>query len=107
MIIESAGRLESVPQARRLRTMAAGAPTVVALDNIFGHLASVRAGIGLVGLPCYMGAHEPDLLPVLPDDFALELPLWLLTRSDLRTVARIRAVLDFITSEAAASLPQA
>ena len=106
MVIESTGRLEHVPQARLLRDVALDAVTVAAVDSIFAQAAIVRAGAGLVGLPCYLGLNEPDLVRVLEDDFRVEMPVWLLTRQDLRQTARVRAVLDFIVDEAARTLPQ-
>ncbi|SEA94593.1 LysR family transcriptional regulator [Rubrimonas cliftonensis] len=105
-IIESSGRLEHVPQARLLRDIANGAVTVAALDNIFAQTAVAKAGAGLVGLPCYLGKNDPDLTPILENDFRIELPVWLLTRPDLRSTARVRAVLDFIVAEALRTLPQ-
>lgn len=106
MVIESTGQLEHVPQARLLRDISQGAVTVAAVDNIFAQAAIVKAGAGLVGLPCYLGKHDPDLVPVLARDFNVVMPVWLLTRQDLRHTARVRAVLDFIVDEAARSLPQ-
>ncbi|WP_333835156.1 LysR family transcriptional regulator [Rubrimonas sp.] len=106
VIIESSGRLEHVPQARLLRDIANGAVTVAALDNIFAQAAVAKAGAGLVGLPCYLGKHDPDLTRLLESDFHLELPVWVLTRPDLRQTARVRAVLDFIVAEALRTLPQ-
>jgi DNA-binding transcriptional LysR family regulator len=106
MVIESTGRLEHVPQARLLRDVALGAVTVAAVDNIFAQAAIVKAGAGLVGLPCYLGNTDPELVAVLEDSFRVDMPVWLLTRQDLRQTARVRAVLDFIADEAARSLPQ-
>ncbi len=106
MIIESTGRLEHVPQARLLRDVALGAVTVAAVDNIFAQAAIVKAGAGLVGLPCYLGHSDPDLVAVLEGAFHVHMPVWLLTRHDLRQTARVRAVLDFIADEATRSLPQ-
>lgn len=106
MIVESSGRLEHVPQARLLRDLANGAPTVAALDNILAQASIAKAGAGLVSLPWYLGASEPDLVPILLEDFHLHVPVWLLTRPDLRQAARVRAVLDFIGDEAQRTLPQ-
>lgn len=105
-IIESSGRLEHVPQARLLREIADGAITIAALDNILAQAALAKSGAGIVGLPCYLGKCDKDLTPILENDFHLEMPVWLLTRPDLRNTARVRAVLDFIVSEATRTLPQ-
>ena len=55
------------------------------------------AGIGLALLPCYLGDEEVQLRRVPaaagPD---VRSALWLLTHSDLKRTARIRAVMDFL-----------
>jgi DNA-binding transcriptional LysR family regulator len=60
---------------------------------------AAAGGIGLVLLPCYIGASVPglaQLTPPLPD---LESELWLITHPDLRNTARVDAFLDFCAEE--------
>lgn len=55
------------------------------------------AGVGLALLPCYLGDEESRLHrapPVSGPD--VKSALWLLTHSDLKRTARIRAVMDFL-----------
>ena len=62
---------------------------------------AATGGVGLVLLPCYVGAAVPglaQLTPPLPD---LESELWLITHPDLRNTARVRAFLDFCADEIA------
>ncbi len=57
------------------------------------------AGIGTVLLPCYLGDEEPRLRRVpMTDGPDAHSALWLLTHSDLRRTARIRAVMDFLAA---------
>jgi DNA-binding transcriptional LysR family regulator len=57
------------------------------------------AGIGTVLLPCYLGDEEPRLRRVaVADRPRAYSALWLLTHSDLRRTARIRAVMDFLAA---------
>lgn len=58
--------------------------------------AAARAGLGVAPLPCYLGDADPTLSrlgPVIPE---MASALWLLTHPDMRRVARIRALLDFM-----------
>jgi DNA-binding transcriptional LysR family regulator len=56
-------------------------------------------GFGATLLPCFLGDCCPDLTRVghlLPE---LDLGLWMLTHSDLRRSARVRAFMDFVGAE--------
>lgn len=57
------------------------------------------AGVGVALLPCYVGDQETRLRRVpgapVPDAHSA---LWLLTHSDLKRTARIRAVMDFLAN---------
>jgi molybdate transport repressor ModE-like protein len=54
------------------------------------------AAMGVAALPCYLGDSDRALERVQPPLKELEVSLWLLTHPDLRRVARIRTVLDFL-----------
>jgi DNA-binding transcriptional LysR family regulator len=60
---------------------------------------AVRAGLGVALLPCYLG-DEDDRLRRTPRGAVPEAQsaLWLLTHSDLKHTARIRAVMDFLAT---------
>ena len=56
-------------------------------------------GLGATLLPCFLGDGRTDLTrvgPLLPE---LDLGLWMLTHSDLRRSARVRAFMDFVGAE--------
>jgi DNA-binding transcriptional LysR family regulator len=63
---------------------------------------AVRAGLGIALLPCFMGDPDPAIERVQGTMAELSTPLWVLTHSDLRRVARIRTVLDFFAGALAA-----
>lgn len=74
-----------------------GLEAAVALHHgsAMGLLASVRSGMGLAVLPCFVAEADPDLVGCLPpteDDRGL----WLLTHERLRHTPRVRTVLDFL-----------
>lgn len=102
-VIECGGVIRDVAQAKRLRELARGARVATTLDNIHAQAAAGRAGIGLVALPPYMAEQPGDLVAVLPNAFAVHVPIWLLTRQDLRTSRRICAVKAFLTDAARSS----
>jgi DNA-binding transcriptional LysR family regulator len=58
-------------------------------------------GLGATLLPCFLGDRTPDLARIgdpLPE---LDAGLWMLTHSDLRRSARVRAFMDFAGAELA------
>jgi DNA-binding transcriptional LysR family regulator len=57
---------------------------------------AARAGLGVAALPCYLGDSDPSLRRMHPPLAGLEVSLWLLTHPDLKRVARVRTVLDFL-----------
>jgi DNA-binding transcriptional LysR family regulator len=69
---------------------------VYRVDSVLAACAGARAGMGIAALPCYLGDAERDLRRLEEPRADLEVPLWLLTHPDLRRVARVRAVLDFL-----------
>ena len=72
------------------------AAKVNSVYNMF-HLAVHDYGVAL--LPCFIGDASPELMRVdqpLPD---LDVGLWILTHSDLRRSARVRAFMDFASAE--------
>jgi DNA-binding transcriptional LysR family regulator len=65
-------------------------------NSLLALRAAARAGIGVAPLPCYLADPDPALRRVHPPLLEMESALWLLTHPDLRRVARIRALLDFL-----------
>lgn len=96
-IIESVGELADLKQAEALRAYANGAQSPLRSNNAIAQMALLRAGFGIVPLPCYMAAGQSGIVRVLAKEFDLRLDLWLLTHRDLRRTRRIRALLEFLT----------
>lgn len=68
--------------------------TCLASNNFFGLLAGAKSHMGLTILPCFMGDQEEGLKRVQKLDHRSS--LWVLTHSDLKNSARIRAFLDYM-----------
>lgn len=69
----------------------------VRVDTLIGMQASVRAGLGVAVLPCYLADGDPALKQLSNPIPGLRYGLWFLTHPDLRDVARIRSLLEFMT----------
>ena len=65
-------------------------------NSLLALRAAARSGLGVAPLPCYLGDPDPWLVRVHPPLPEMASALWLLTHPDLRRVARVRAVLDFL-----------
>ena len=92
---DSLGHLRS---ARWMSANLADQRIVFRADSLLALRSAAVAGFGVAALPCYLADPAPGLRRVaapLPD---MEGSLWLLTHPDLRKVARIRSVLDFMAT---------
>lgn len=56
-------------------------------------------GLGLTLLPCYVGDADPRLLRASDTVASLDMQLWVLTHPDLRTTARVRAMMSHLYDE--------
>jgi DNA-binding transcriptional LysR family regulator len=68
---------------------------VYKVNTMIGLAEAAAGGVGLVLLPCYVGAAARGLVQLTPPLPELEGELWLLSHPDLRNTARVRAFLDF------------
>ena len=90
--------LSHLRAARWISANLSGARIVFRADSLLALRSGAVAGFGVAALPCYLADPAPELRRVttpLPD---MEGSLWLLTHPDLRKVARIRTVLDFMAN---------
>jgi DNA-binding transcriptional LysR family regulator len=65
-------------------------------SNLIAQLRATLAGAGLCVLPDFIAADDSRLIRVLPDQVGLERSLWLVTHQDLKSLARIRVVTEFM-----------
>ena len=66
---------------------------------------AVRAGMGVALLAIATAQTDPRFVRVTEDTFDFGLSTWVLTHADLRRVPRVRAFMDFISSEAQRPVP--
>lgn len=66
-------------------------------NSLVNQAVAARAGIGLALLPCYLGDGEPGLVRALTEPIEeLAGELWIVTHSDLKGTARVRAFFDVV-----------
>ncbi|GAA6157549.1 LysR family transcriptional regulator [Pyruvatibacter sp. HU-CL02332] len=65
-------------------------------DRDAAQVALLKAGAGISGCHMPMGDNDPDLVPVLHDEFGFDLEMWLVMHEDLRRVTRMRALFDHL-----------
>ena len=86
-----------MPQQLWLLGIAGNRPVACELNHISEHLIAVRAGVGVAGLPCFIGDRDHDLVRVGEDVPPFARDIWLVVHRDLRKNAAVRAVMDFAT----------
>lgn len=66
-------------------------------NSLVNQAVAAKAGIGLALLPCYLGDGEPGLVRALHEPLPeLAGELWIVTHSDLKGTARVRAFFDIV-----------
>lgn len=71
---------------------------VLRTDSHPAQLAAARAGLGIAVAQVPVGRRDPDLRRVLPDVTVAQLETWLVTHENLKSVPKVRAVLDSLAA---------
>jgi DNA-binding transcriptional LysR family regulator len=61
-------------------------------NNIAGHHAAARAGLGIVPLPTYIGAEDAELTEILPQTLHARRSYWIVIPRELSSLLRIREI---------------
>ncbi|MBG6212572.1 DNA-binding transcriptional LysR family regulator [Cryobacterium sp. CAN_C3] len=69
--------------------------------SLFAQLEAVQAGAGIGLLPNFLVHDRPEFVPVLPDDFQRQLPIWAVVRAESLRSPVVRAAIEAITLEIA------
>src|SRR5262245_59604929 len=97
--VEFDGPMKGHAAALWMRSVASGASVAARGNSVSEILMAVKSGVGLAPLPMPFAASEPDLSVVLETRPALTFPFYLVIHRDMRRVRRVRAFLDFVSSE--------
>jgi DNA-binding transcriptional LysR family regulator len=95
-LVGGEGNVAALPAFLWLERAAPDADIVLRCNSLSGVRSAVRAGIGLSALPCLLG--EPDLIACFPPIEELTVPLWLVTRRELRRQPHVQALFEALAS---------
>jgi DNA-binding transcriptional LysR family regulator len=65
-------------------------------DHDLAQLAALRAGFGVGGCQAPIARRDPDLVPVLEDQFRADLEFWVAMHEDLKSSRRMRLMFDWL-----------
>ncbi len=85
------------------------APTMresISSTNVFVHVEATRAAAGIGLLPCFMADRHADLIRVLPDEVAVQLTYWLVTRPETLRRPEVAAIVRALRAQVLALRPQ-
>jgi DNA-binding transcriptional LysR family regulator len=78
-------------------TIGGGVGTSFESTSIVAQLEAAAGGMGVCVLPDFVAASDARLTPVLPDSFSLMRQFWLIIHPEMINLARVRAVINFLT----------
>lgn len=81
--------------ARWMRASLPGSASMLRCDSLVAAREAAVAGLGLVGLPCYLGERTSGLVRIGSPVPEMATALWILTHEDLRRTARVSAFTEF------------
>lgn len=100
------GRRDNAVHVPWLRARLPEAAASLTADDPVQIAALVRAGAGIARLPCMMVEGDPAYRRVFADQTEQAYSIWLLTHSDLRKTARVRAFMDHMAEALRGMLPR-
>ena len=99
------GRRDNAVHVPWLRARLPDAPASLTAGDPLQITALVRAGAGIARLPCMVGETDTAFTRLFPDVIEHAYGVWLLTHTDLRKTARVRAFMDHMSAALKALLP--
>jgi len=89
--------LIQLPELRFLDQIIKAPHVVFRSTNVMAQYNAALDGIGLSVIHCFMADQDSRLTPVLPEKIYIDREYWLVVHEDLRHVARVDAVCQFLT----------
>jgi DNA-binding transcriptional LysR family regulator len=65
-------------------------------DSDLAQLAAIRAGFGIGGCQAAIAGRDPNLSPILADEFGFDLETWVVMHEDLKSSRRMRLMFDHL-----------
>ena len=89
--------LVTLPQLRFIDDLVKEPNFAFQSTSVIAHFNAALSGLGLALLHRFAADPEPSLVQLLPEKIDIRREFWLVVHEDLRHVARIEAVCDFLT----------
>ncbi|MDH5356654.1 MAG: LysR family transcriptional regulator [Gammaproteobacteria bacterium] len=89
--------LIEMPELRFFESTVKNAHVVFRSSNVTAQFNAILNGTGLGLVHCFMAQNQQSLQIVLADEISVDRSYWLSVHEDLRHVARVDAVCDFVT----------
>lgn len=89
--------LIEMPELRFFESTIRNAHVVFRSSNVTAQFNAILNGTGLGLVHCFMAQNQDRLQIILPDEISVDRSYWLSVHEDLRHVARVDAVCDFVT----------
>jgi DNA-binding transcriptional LysR family regulator len=89
--------LVQIDAVRWLHDLIENPNVVFRSTSMMAQQSAAASGVGLALLPSFTAARDARLAPVLADKTSVKRDLWLSMHEDLRQIARVRALTQFLT----------
>lgn len=86
------------PELRYLDEIASSPVAALTSTSVNAQAQMVRHGAGIGILPCFIGDIDRELKRLLPGNIDIRRSFWLVVHRDMRSVARIRHFMDWLTA---------
>lgn len=96
--------LDQSPMSKITTQKRANDARVTIVSTVMGVYDTVRSGLGLAVLPCYLGDKENRLVRLDDPDPRIVWDLWLLAHPDVRRSARVHAFFEYASNQIADAL---
>jgi DNA-binding transcriptional LysR family regulator len=90
-------------ELRYLHEIDAGLQPIVTSSSVNMQYVMTRSGLGVCILPHFIGLQDASLVHVLPENVAVTRSFWMVVHTDLRRVARVDAVVEWLRGISAAA----
>lgn len=86
---------DDMPQQQWLLEIANNRTVACELSDISSHLVAARSGVGVAGLPCFLGDADSGLIKLEHNKAPFSRDIWLVIHRDMKRSAIVRAVMDY------------
>jgi DNA-binding transcriptional LysR family regulator len=97
--VQLGGAVAHLPIAEHQARIFGSSPPAISVSTVASAVAAVRAGLGTGLLPCFAGDRDPTLRRTDVPLTGVGGAFWLLVHTDLRRVARVRALVEHLHTE--------